>query len=205
MTTTMNDNINVTTTLDYYNKNASSFVTDTQSVSFTPIQDKFISLLPPQASILDFGCGSGRDTKYFWDKGFDVTAIDGSLELAKIASKYAGIPVKCMLFHELRDRNKYDGIWACSSLLHLPTDELVTVLSKIYTALRPQGILYASFKYGDFEGMRNGRYFTDLTEESFSELLRNIDNFKIIDTWITGDARPGRENEKWLNLILKKD
>lgn len=105
---------------------------------------------------------------------------------------------------ENHSREKYDGIWACASILHLNKAELSGVFEKMSRALKKTGIIYTSFKYGDFEGMRNGRYFTDFTEESFASLLNNIPLLTIEKQWITGDARQGRENEKWYNIILKR-
>lgn len=191
-------------TLNYYNQNANQFVQSTFSVDFKQTQDRFLTKLSADAYILDFGCGSGRDTKYFMKKGYRVDAIDGSEEICKIASEYTGIHIKQMLFEELCDVDKYDGIWACSSILHLPKDTLLTVLKKMAVALKDSGVVYASFKYGDFEGERNGRYFTDFTIDIFKEFLREIPELQIEEYWITGDVRPGRGEEKWLNLILHK-
>ena len=191
-------------TLDYYNTNAHSFVSSTRSVDFTQTQDKFLHLLPPTASILDFGCGSGRDTKYFLDAGMQVDATDGSEELCRLASEYTGIPVRQMLFEELDAKAQYDGIWACSSILHLPKESLKDVLRKMIAALKEHGIIYTSFKYGTFEGERNGRFFTDFTEETFREFVADVDGIRIEETWISGDVRPGRGDERWLNLILRK-
>ena len=191
-------------TLTYYNQNALSFVEGTKDVDFKSIQDKFISRLPQGATILDFGCGSGRDTKYFLEQGFQVTATDGSEELCKMAGEYTGIPVKQMLFLELDEVDIYDGIWACSSILHCSYEDLVVVMQKICRALKNNGVLYTSFKYGTFSGDRNGRYFTDLTEESFKELLTNTPELAIEDLTTTTDVRPGREEERWLNVILRK-
>lgn len=194
-------------TLDYYNKNASNFIDNTVNVDFTGTQDEFLSYLENKAYLLDFGCGSGRDAKYFIEQGFQVEAIDGSEELCRFASKMTGIHVQHMLFQELNTKNRYDGIWACSSILHLPKKELKDVLVKMQDALKSQGIIYTSFKYGDFEGERNGRYFTDFTYESFLNLIDEEEisvNMKVLKHWITGDVRPGRGEEKWLNLILQK-
>ena len=191
-------------TIDYYNENAKDFVKGTISVDFTKVQHKFIDKLKKGGYILDFGCGSGRDTKYFIDNGFKVDAIDGSEELCKLASEYTGINVKHMYFQHLSDIDKYDGIWACSSILHLKYEELVRVIEKMSVALKQNGIIYTSFKYGDFEGERNGRYFIDMTETSFKKLIKNIKDLKIEEYWITSDVRPGRGEEKWLNLILRK-
>ena len=191
-------------TLNYYNINAHSFVSSTLSVDFTQTQDKFLNLLPPAATILDFGCGSGRDTKYFLDAGMQVDATDGSEELCKLASEYTGIPVRQMLFEELDAKAQYDGIWACSSILHLSQESLKDVLKKMIAALKENGIIYTSFKYGTFEGERNGRFFTDFTEETFRKFVADVDGIRIEEMWITGDVRPGRGDERWLNLILRK-
>lgn len=192
-------------TLDYYNQNADAFVAGTISVDFKQKQDKFIGRLQAGDYILDFGCGSGRDTKYFLEAGMKVDATDGSEELCKIASKYTGIKVRQMLFQELDEYEKYDGIWACSSILHLPKDELKQVLIKMAAALNAGGIIYTSFKYGDYEGERNGRYFTDFTIDSFADFIQDVKHLKLIECWITGDVRHGRGEEKWLNLILQRN
>lgn len=191
-------------TINYYDINAKEFVEGTLNVDFKATQDKFINKLPAKGYILDFGCGSGRDTKYFLARDFNVDAIDGSIELCKIASEYTNIKVRHMYFNELSIVNKYDGIWACSSILHLSLDDLVDVFKRMSKALKGEGIIYTSFKYGDFSGERNGRYFTDMTEDSFAKLIANVENLKVEEQWITADVRPQRGNEKWLNLILRK-
>ena len=186
-----------------YNQNAESFVKGTIFVDFKKTQDKFLKVLPGKR-VLDFGCGSGRDTKYFINAGFEVVAIDGSEELCKSASAYTGIQVKHMLFQDLDEEGFYDGIWACSSILHLSKDELRIVINKMSRALKLNGIIYTSFKYGNFEGERNGRFFTDFTLELFKDFISDVKDIVIEEYWITGDVRPGREDEKWLNLILRK-
>ena len=191
-------------TLKYYNENAQSFASGTVSVKFTEVQDKFLEKLNPDAYILDFGCGAGRDTKYFLSRGYQMDAVDGSEQLCRIASEYTGIKVRQMLFQELDEKEKYDGIWACASILHLPKKQLREVLKNMYAALKSKGWIYTSFKYGEFEGERNGRYFTDFTIEGFKEYLQDIPELQIEEYWITGDVRPGRGEEKWLNLILRK-
>ncbi len=191
-------------TLTYYEENAELFVKGTQDVEFLDVQNRFASYLPSQGRILDFGCGSGRDTKFFLDKGFAVDAVDGSERLCEIASKSTGIPVRRMLFGELDVHETYDGIWACASILHLPKSELKSVLGKMLRATKPGGYIYTSFKYGTYEGYRNDRYFTDFTEESFRDLIKNLTAIKTVEEWISSDVRPGRGDEKWLNLILQK-
>lgn len=191
-------------TLKYYNENAQSFASGTVSVKFTEVQDKFLEKLNSDAYILDFGCGAGRDTKYFLSRGYQVDAVDGSEQLCRIASEYTGIKVRQMLFQELDEKEKYDGIWACASILHLPKKQLREVLENMYAALKSEGWIYISFKYGEFEGERNGRYFTDFTTDTFKEFIHDMHGLKIEEHWITGDVRPGRGEEKWLNLLLQK-
>ena len=191
-------------TIDYYNNNAMSYALDTYDVDFSLAQKRFVSYISDKGYILDFGCGSGRDTNYFKNIGFEVDAIDGSEELCKIAEANTGIKVKCMLFQEFNEINKYDGLWACSSILHLTREELKIVFQKMIISLKDAGVIYTSFKYSDFEGERNGRYFIDFTEDSFNDFIKEFSDIKIIDEWITSDVRPDRKNEKWLNLILKK-
>lgn len=191
-------------TIDYYEKNAKEFANSTSDIEFSEIQDMFLNELKDSATILDFGCGSGRDTKYFLQKGYQVTALDGSAKMCRLAEEKTGIPVILMDFNDFDEWDKYDGIWACSSILHLPKTELKDVFHKMIKALKADGIIYTSFKYGDFSGERNGRFFTDFTECSFEDFLKGISGIEVEKAWISSDVRPGREDEKWLNLILRK-
>ena len=192
-------------TIEYYNQNADMFAKGTRLVDFTVVQERFRKMLPVGSRILDFGCGSGRDTKNFLEKGYQVEATDGSSELCKLASAFTGIEVKDMLFQDLNASGKYEGIWACSSILHLSKKKLLPVIRKMCDALKDNGVIYTSFKYGDFEGERNGRYFTDFTEDTFDKFIKVIQELTIEEEWITSDVRPGRGEEKWLNLILRKN
>ena len=191
-------------TLTYYNTHAKDFVQGTVAVDFHITQDRFLAQLAAGASILDFGCGSGRDTKYFLQHGFAVEATDGSAELCKLASAYTGISVKQMLFDELEAVEKYDGIWACASILHLAWADLVVVMQKMVRAVKDGGVIYTSFKYGQFTGERNGRFFTDLDEEGLARLLKEVGGLEVKELCLTGDVRPGRGEEKWLNVLLTK-
>lgn len=191
-------------TLGYYDSHADEFYKSTVNVEFATMQECFLTKLKKGSYILDFGCGSGRDTKYFLEQGYRVDAVDGSRELCKLASEYTGIEVKNMFFQELSEVDKYDGIWACSSILHLPIDELGEVMRKMVVSLKENGIIYTSFKYGTFAGERNGRFFADMTEETFADFLSGIDGLEVEEQWTTLDARPERGEEKWLNLILRE-
>ncbi len=192
-------------TLNYYNEKSELFTNDTAELEFSDIQDSFLKYLEKGSLILDFGCGSGRDSRYFLKRGYQVEAVDGSHEMVKIASKLTGLNVKQMLFNELDEYEKYDGIFACASILHVPYTELSDIFRRLKKAVKKNGFIYVSFKYGEYEGYRNGRYFTDLNEERFQNILNEVQGLSIIEETITSDARKGRENEKWLNVILRKD
>lgn len=186
-------------TLKYYDDNAESFVSTTANVEFGHLQERFAAMLPAGGRILDLGCGSGRDSLAFKNAGFQVDAMDGSKAMVEAASKLTGLPVVHALFDEFEPEGSYDGIWACSSLLHVPLEQLKGLLEKYAAALKPNGVFYLSFKLGNFEGERNGRWFTDLDESAFRQLIDGVPGLHVEAIDITGDVRPGREQEKWLN------
>lgn len=190
-------------TLDYYNQNADSFVEGTIRADMSGVRQRFLKRLPATGTILDFGCGSGRDAKAFLDAGHIVVALDGSQELSNKAQEVLNQPVICCKFQDYRAMTKFDGIWACASLLHLREEELAPVLLELSKSLKPGGVLYMSFKFGEFAGERNGRWFTDMTEEQLDELMDQFQSLTLIDQWITEDVREDR-NEKWINSIYNK-
>ena len=190
-------------TIDYYNKYAEEFTASTFEVDMESLYQPFLAELLEGARILDVGCGSGRDTLAFKNKGYQVDAIDYSEELVKKASRLTGIPIKLKSFYEVDDYEAYDGIWACASLLHCERTRLKEVIGKLVSALKPNGVLYMSFKYGNGDRQKDGRQFTDLDEAQANDLLEQFDNVQQIQQWITVDQRPDRQ-EKWLNLIWKK-
>jgi len=192
-------------TIDYYNKNADRFIENTINSNMETVYNIFLKYVIPNGKILDLGCGSGRDSKEFIKRGYSVVAIDGSQEMCKRASDYIGQEVACTLFNEIEYKDEFDGVWACATLLHLPKEVLPEVIARISRALKDNAYFYLSFKYGGFSGERNGRFFTDMNEETFQELIRKYSEFEIIETMITEDVRPYRENEKWLNIVLRKN
>ncbi len=192
-------------TLCYYERNAENFVKGTINADMEFNREKFIQRLPEHGSILDFGCGSGRDARVFLDLGYKVEAVDGCQQLCEMASVYTGISVRKMDFLELNEREKYDGIWACASILHLPYEELRAVLAKMAAALKENGVIYVSFKYGEFEGWRNGRYFTDMTEDGARRLVEECRGMSVEEIWVTADVREGRGDERWVNMVGRKN
>lgn len=190
-------------TVEYYNKNAKEFCDSTFYLDMSECQKRFLNYLPNGALILDAGCGSGRDSKYFLSQGYQVEAFDASEEICKIASANIEQEVKCMEFEAVTCETKFEGIWASASLLHVSRRELPQVMQQLYRALKTQGILYASFKYGEDEVIRGARRFSDFTDRSVRELLDGA-GFKILECFITSDVREGRSDEAWVNVIGKK-
>lgn len=189
--------------VEYYNKNAESFFESTVNTDMSEWQNRFLQRIPAGGRILDAGCGSGRDSKAFIKQGYSVVAFDASREMCKKASDLLGQEVWQMRFEEMSFEDEFDGVWACASLLHVGDKDLPNILKKIHNSLKEEGILYASFKYGDGEKERGERNFIDFTEESIKPILI-MSGFEIVDSGITSDIRPGRENEKWTNVIAGK-
>lgn len=190
-------------TLDYYDINAFGFFESTVKVDMENLYQPFLRYLPEDAFILDLGCGSGRDTLAFKNKGCQVAAIDYSKELVNKARQLTGIDVRFESFYELSEINQYDGVWACASLLHCERKRLPEVLEKILKALKVNGICYISFKYGTGDRYKDGRQFTDMDELQAQKLLKKFDNILLLQQWITIDKRPDH-NEDWLNIVFQK-
>ena len=191
------------TTIDYYNQNAQSFVEGSLKADMSSHYDRFLRFIPEGGKILDLGCGSGRDTKVFSDMGYQVTAVDGSEELCKLAEQYTGQPVRCLMFDELDYTEEFDGIWACASLLHVEKKQIHDILCKVSKALKPDGILYASFKYGSEEYEKEGRTFSNHKENDIPTLFNEGTQLVPVEWWKSQDVRPGREGEMWLNVMGK--
>lgn len=187
----------------YYQDNAKEFFDSTVNADVSQLYVHFLKYIPAGGKILDLGCGSGRDTKAFLTMGYDVDAIDGSRELCKLASEYTGIEVRCLDFAELDASVQYDGIWACASLLHISYSTLNDILTRVYKALNPNGVLYMSFKKGDSDEYRNGRFFTDMNDRRFFDLHVDRIGFDVAEKWESVDAIPERNND-WFNVVLTR-
>ena len=192
-------------TLDYYNKNSEEYFNSTLNVDMTNTYKAFLKLVPKGGKILDLGCGSGRDSMNFMKLGYEVTAVDGAKELAKKASVLLGKEVIVSTFEELELKEKFHGIWACASLLHIKREDLKIVLNNLYNNLDDNGVFYMSFKYGEKEYVDDkNRYFNCFTDESIISFINENTKYNILGLYITED-KLGRVNEvKWVNLICNK-
>ena len=188
---------------NYYDFNAEPFIQSTFFVDMKAIYDRFEKYLTPGMYILDAGCGPGRDAKYFIGKGYNVLGFDSSQAMVDAANINCGYRVFKMEFSQMDYNNEFDGIWCCASLLHVPKREINSVFQKIIDALKPGGVWYLSFKYGNSEREKEGRIFNDYTFTTLLNELIQFGNIKILEMWSDGDIRPGFENI-WINAIIKK-
>lgn len=188
-------------TLAYYAKNAQDYVARTQSVDMSNTRKLLTQRLAPGASILDAGCGGGRDALAFQQEGFEVTAFDGCQELAQLASVLLGKTALTLRLEEVQFKNQFDAVWACGSLLHLRHDALVDAMGRLLASLKPTGCLVALFKLGETERTaEDGRHFTDLTPARAQALVQEAGG-RLLSTHVDAD-KLGRGND-WLTLMAE--
>jgi len=187
--------------IDYYERYAGVYYDNTVDLEMNEVLDKFLVLLPENAEVLDLGCGSGRDSLYLEEQGCYVTLLDGSKEMCKLAEIHTDKEVLHMDYAEMNFEKVFDGIWACASLLHLSDKEIDGIMEKTLQALKPNGILYMSFKYGEAMEIRSGRLYHDYTEETAIALIERCELAELLEVWVSADNR-GRE-QQWLNILVK--
>ena len=193
-------------TRTYYEENAFRYFESTLDVDMSALYERFLKYLPKGGRILDVGSGSGRDTLAFLKRGYSVVAFDASPKLAELSSRLTGVKTKVKRFEDLAEVEVYDGIWACAALLHVHEKELPKILSKLVCALKVGGALYMSFKLGSGERIDgDGRFFTDMDEHRFSQLLQHEPRLTLKEVWITKgeDAFSGKDT--WLNAIAVRE
>lgn len=193
-------------TINYYDINSQSYYEEwnrkfVQNYDFDEVLDTFLSYLKPSSYILDLGCGSGRDSIYFKKKNYKVKSVDGSLKMCEVASKVLGEPVEQKNFLDLAYENEFDGVFACASLLHLNDEDLISCLNKIVTALKDNGILYISFKYGKETRFKDGRFFNDMTEEKFKNIYSQVPELEFVKVFSNAQYDG---HKPFINFILKK-
>ena len=190
--------------IDFYNKNSKEFFDNTVYADMTEAHDEFLKYVKPDGKILDAGCGSGRDSAFFLDKGFSVVSFDASDEMVRLSSELTGQKTIKMMFQDISFIDEFDGVWACASLLHVSKNEINDVIERIVNSMKPNGIFYASFKYGDEEIVRDGRLFNSYNEQTLKSLIETHKTIEVLRIWKTQDVRPDRENEYWINVLCKK-
>ena len=189
------------TTLSWYRENAIQYAEETRNSLVLDALWEFLSRMKEGGTILDYGSGSGRDSAYFLDKGFSVDSLDGSAEMKAQAERLFGIKVKLASFLSLEEKDKYDGIWAQASILHLEEHDLRVALTLIERALKRDGVFYSSFRKGEEDGYENGRWYTNMTERRFLSFLPA--RLYVEKIWESQDVRPG-VSRTWLSIICRK-
>ena len=192
----------IETTLSWYKENAPLYAEETKNSLVYDALGEFLSRVEEKGRILDLGCGSGRDSFFFLERGFSVDSLDGSEAMKREAERLFGINVRLSDFLSLDEEEKYDGVWAQASILHLEEESLRKVLNLISRALKTGGVFYTSFRKGEVDGFENGRWYTNMTESRFSSLLPP--NLQIEKSWEGKDVRPG-VNKTWLSIISRKE
>ena len=187
--------------LKFYEDNAEQFAKSTLDVDMSPVYKRFLAALPQAGRILDVGCGAGRDVAAFLKLGYSVEAFDASAQLVKIASEVSGIAIEHSTFLAFESEQRFAGIWACASLLHVPAAQMSGTLRHLGQFLQPQGVMYVSFKYAENDTERDGRDFTNCTEQRLEGFLQGS-GLQLDTFWISTDQRPGRTDEQWLNALL---
>lgn len=189
-------------TIAYYNQHAMEYFAETVQVDLGKQRDVFLLVLPPGGQIMDLGCGSGRDSRYFLEKGFAVDALDASKELCKLAQQFTGIPVQCCTIQEWEPEKSYDGIWACASLLHLEREDLQVFFKNCHWFLKKNGIMFVSAKEEIKTGIdEKERFFTNFDETLIRELVYDDPRYEMMRLWRTQDGL-GRKT-KWINMLVR--
>ena len=194
----------VNTTIEYFDQNAERCFADAFTITERTNQDHFLSYIRPGGTILDFGCGSGRDAAYFRSRGFEVVPTDGSREMCRLASEYLGMTVRVLEFNELDDEDRFDGIYASASVMHLEYERLLEVFPKMARALHEGGILYVSFKYGEADGYLGKRYYTNMTEDRLAQTLERFPRLEVVEQGFFGNEHPGQPDFRWLYAYLRR-
>lgn len=189
------------TTLSWYRENAIQYAEETRNSLVLDALWEFLSRMKEGGTILDYGSGSGRDSAYFLNKGFSVDSLDGSAEMKAQAERLFGIKVKLASFLSLEEKDKYDGIWAQASILHLEEHDLRAALTLIERALKRDGVFYSSFRKGEEDGYEKGRWYTNMTERRFLSFLPA--SLYVEKIWESQDVRPG-VSRTWLSIICRK-
>ncbi|MCE5197371.1 MAG: methyltransferase domain-containing protein [Armatimonadota bacterium] len=169
-----------------------------------PLLSIFVDTLGEPKTVLDAGCGPGRDVQAMAKQNIDVAGIDCCK--AMIREARARVPNCCFMQMDMRRLNYppeiFSGVWSCASIHHIPYEEIFGVLSEFVRILRTGGILALSVELGEGDYIDDiGRYIKRYTESELAQLLQRA-GFGSIKRYCLTDAlaRP----KKWLNVIAKK-
>ena len=187
---------------NYYESNAERYAAETISADMSEQYQRFLPLLKKGAKILDVGSGSGRDVCYFQKQGYQATALEPSKNLCREIRKVFSGEIVCSDIQNYRPAERYDGIRACASLIHLQEEEVLQFFERIDRYLNDDGIVYISGKNGIQSGKAgDGRYFLEFTEHLVEKILTVNKQLKLEQLWYTEDVS-GRRGFWWMNVIF---
>jgi len=195
-----------TLTLEHYNQRAEAFRDGTRdhdvSQNIAALLDR-IEAMPP-FTILDFGCGPGRDLKTFSGLGHHAIGLEGSGRFAEMARAESGCEVWQQDFLELHLPDaRFDGVFANAALFHVPSQELPRVLRQLHATLKDGGVLFSSDPRGaNEEGWHHGRYGAYHDLEAW-RLQMSAAEFVEIDHYYRPSGLP-REQQPWLASVWRK-
>ncbi len=190
--------------IDYYNKYAAKVFEDTVDLDTEDVTMEFLALLEEGDTILDMGCGSGRDSLAFYELGYDVTPLDGAEEMCRLAEVHTGLDVLQMTYEEMNFDGAFDGVWAYNALIHIPKAELPQIFSRVAKALEENGIFFLSMRLGDSDGFRGERYFNAFSERELCALLEEDHLFQVEKEWVSRDIRENHPDTRWINVLARK-
>ncbi len=196
-------------TLRHYDEMAESFWQGTKNHDVLQNYEAFLLALKStflkesSFSILDLGCGPGRDVIYFQKLGHQPIGLDGSPVFCQMARDFSGCPILEQDFLKLNLEPKhFHGVFANASLFHVPRQELPRVLGELRESLKPKGILFSSNPRGDVEGWMGNRYGTYMEFELYKEFLNNA-GFEILRHYYRPEENPPDE-QPWLAVVSQK-
>ena len=199
-------------TLSYYETNASNLSKRYESADVVTLHQTLLKTFTPNSKLLEIGCGSGRDARFMFEKGYDITAIDGSQKMINEA-KTIHPSLEPHLFtmqlpHSLEfEPNSFDGIYSIATLMHLTQEEIRVTIQKIYILLKTKGKFLFSISIERDDTDKNDkdqhqRLFTSLSKEEWLEICSEY-GFTILDTKVNRDGL-GRSRIIWFSCILEK-
>ncbi len=189
--------------IGFYDQHAQSYIERTKSLDLGTLYPHFEKYLGEGSHVLDLGCGSGRDSLYFEGKGYQVTALDGSLEMVSHCRRILNGRVVHSSFEAYQTHEAYDGIWACASLLHVDRDQLAACVHKYIGYLKPRGVLFMSFKVYEEDFEFEGRSFTCFSEDAFTDFVNGLEGIKVERMALSKSIQ---DNElDWISAILIKE
>ena len=190
-------------TIRFYDTHSEEFAQAANTADMRRDYERFLKYVPQGGTIVDMGCGSGRDLKFFRESGYAASGVDASEGMCRVAREYSGCNVVHCDALSWTSPSKIDAIWANGSLLHLHIDEIITFLKTKSLFLKAGGILYFSMKAGIPEGFdEKGRHFTPFSEAIVEGALAD-GKLEIAERWTEGDSL-GREGFHWEAVILRK-